>query len=251
MSSSALALALTLTLGAASPEPTPDPAELWVRGGTAFKQGDFAKAAQLYEGLAQGGFASGQVYYNLGNAYLRAGRLGAAIAAYRRSARELPRDEDVQANLAFARQKVQDAVPPPAPSPVQRTLFFWHYLLCRRELVLTLALVNLAFWAALGARLWRRDSTALRWATLTLGLVLAALALSWGTHALHRGQVAVVLASEAQVRAGIGAESVVRFVLHEGTEAVLLDTDDGWARIALSDGKQGWLPRDAVGVIDE
>jgi len=235
----------------AKPGADTEPTELLVQAGAAFRAGDFATASALYERVVAAGDDNGTVAYNLGNSELRAGHLGAAIAAYRRAAHALPRDEDIAANLAFARQKVQDAVPPPAPSAVRRTLLFWHYALAEHESLWALTIVNLAFWLALALRLWQRERDAWRFASLALGVALSALAPSWAWHHLANGTVGVVQQAEVSVHAGLGDESVVRFVLHEGTEARITDREEGWVRVTLSDGKQGWARAAAFALVPE
>src|SRR5262249_36809000 len=53
---------------------------------------DYRESAALLESLLTDGFKNGAVYYNLGNAYFRAGEYGRAIAAYRKAKAFRPRD---------------------------------------------------------------------------------------------------------------------------------------------------------------
>ena len=48
---------------------------------------DYRESAALLESLLADGFKNGAVFYNLGNAYFRAGEYGRSIAAYRRPSR--------------------------------------------------------------------------------------------------------------------------------------------------------------------
>jgi tetratricopeptide (TPR) repeat protein len=218
-----------------------DAGEAFVHANAAYEAGDYHRAAELYQALLAAVGERGHVLYNLGNAYLRSGELGRAVAAYRRSQALLPRDRDLAANLAFARKSARDAVPPPEPSPVLATLFFWHYHLSRAELLRLTVLFNALLWGVLALRLTLRGSEALRWlAGLSLLLLLASGgSLLWRTVAPER--IAVVLPQEVDVRSGTGAASVVRFKLHAGSEVRLIERQDGWLRIALPDGEQGWI----------
>src|SRR4029077_19623718 len=58
------------------------------------------------------GHESGPVYFNLGNAYFRAGNPGRAILNYERARRLMPRDPDLHANLGFARPGGEDEETP-------------------------------------------------------------------------------------------------------------------------------------------
>lgn len=135
-----------------------DPAEVFVAANSAYEQGDFPLAIELYRQLVAGEGADGRIHYNLGNAYLRNGELGHAIAELRQGRTLLPRDEDIRANLAFARDSTKDDIDPPGPSPVLSTLLFWHYALSVSELLKATVVVNLLFWGVAIVRLFRRRS---------------------------------------------------------------------------------------------
>jgi tetratricopeptide (TPR) repeat protein len=227
-----------------------DPGEFFVNAGTAYEAGDHERAITLYSSLLDLGWKNGTVYYNLGNAYLRNGELGRAIAAYRHSESFQPRDEDLQANLAFARNTAKDAIQPPRPSAVLATLFFWHYQLSRSELIWTVIVVNLLLWSILLLRLYRRASEALRWIFFGLLLVLLATGASLAVHTLFPQRIAVVVPQEVEALTGPGEDAVVRFKLHAGTEVRVRDQRDGWVRIALPDGQQGWVASEYVEVVE-
>jgi Tetratricopeptide repeat/Bacterial SH3 domain len=238
----------TAVPGAAAPEA--DPGELFVNANTSYEEGDAARAVQLYTSLLERGYGSAELHFNLGNAYLRNGELGRAIASYRRSQFLQPRDEDVQANLAFARKSTKDAIAPPAPSAVASTLFFWHYGLGRGQLALVVLLLNALFFGLLAVRLFSRGSEALRWATMVVLLLLLATGVSLGLRYFSPPRVAVVIPQEIDAHNGPDPSSVVRFKLHAGTEVRIEDSRDGWLRIRLPDGQQGWIQRDWADVVE-
>jgi len=49
------------------------------------------------------------------------------------------------------------------------------------------------------------------------------------------------------VRAGFSRNDTTLFVLHEGAEFTILDEEQGWWKIALADGKKGWVNAESVG----
>ncbi|HSM10855.1 MAG TPA: VWA domain-containing protein, partial [Lysobacter sp.] len=75
----------------------------------AYRQGDFARAAQLYQGLD-----SADGHYNRGNALAKAGRYPQAIEAYDRALQKQPRMADAIANKA-AVEAAMKRKPPPGP----------------------------------------------------------------------------------------------------------------------------------------
>ncbi|OGQ80385.1 MAG: hypothetical protein A2289_17570 [Deltaproteobacteria bacterium RIFOXYA12_FULL_58_15] len=221
-----------------------------LKGSQAYDAGKYDEAIMHYQDLIRAGLDNGFIHFNLGNAYLRAGRLGHAIASYRRAQSLLPRNSDVRANLQFAREAAKDANPPKQTSAVLRTLFFWHFSLSLYELLWLLTGANLIFWVLLLAKRMRRNSELLRWAVALFFIVLVAVGGSVGIRIVFPQRIAVINAYEVDVRSGISKDTVVRFKLHEGAEARVVDEQDGWVRIDLADGKQGWVEGQAVLVLD-
>lgn len=223
------------------PEVTLDPGEAFVNANAAYEAGDYELAIGLLRRLAESGFDGGHLHFNLGNAYLRNGELGHAVASYRRAAIRLPRDEDVRANLAFSRKSTKDALSPPEPSAFLSTLFFWHYGLSLSELQMVVLSLNLLFWSVWAIRLFQQDSEVLRWIFILLLVLLVATAGSLFVHNFFPLQVAVVVPQEIEARTAPDPDSVVRFKLHAGTEVKVKDRRTGWLRIVLPDGQQGWV----------
>ena len=60
---------------------------------------DYEACARELESILADGFRNGAVYYNLGNAYYRAGEFGRAILNYRKALPYRPRDAYLRANL--------------------------------------------------------------------------------------------------------------------------------------------------------
>ncbi len=218
------------------------PGEVFVNANAAYEAGRPAEAIELYGKLLGHGHDNGHLHFNLGNAYLRNGELGRAIASYRRSQAFLPRDQDVQANLDFARKSAKDALAPPEPSDVKKTLFFWYYGLSRAELGTIVVVINLLLWLVLVLRIYRRGSEVLRWTFMTLLLLLLVTGGSLAVRYLQPLEVAVIIPQEIDVRSGTNVKDVVLFKLHAGTEVRVVDRREGSVRIALpEEGRGGWI----------
>ena len=59
--------------------------EAFKKGNDAYYRGEYAAAIAAYEQVAALGVINEDLYYNLGNAYYRAGRMGPAIYNYERA----------------------------------------------------------------------------------------------------------------------------------------------------------------------
>lgn len=58
-----------------------------------------------YEKLLQGGVESAALYYNLGNAYYRTGKIAASILNYERALKLDPNNKDAKYNLELVNSK--------------------------------------------------------------------------------------------------------------------------------------------------
>ena len=227
-----------------------DPAESFVAANRSYDEANYPHAIQLYTDTRDAGVEDGRLYYNFGNAYLRNGELGRALASYRRGRVLRPRDQDLRANQNFARGTTKDAIEPPEPSALMSTLLFWYYPFSPIELALLVISINFLFWGIAIARIFWPGSEPLRWSMFFLLILLVAtggslMAKSWLTPS-----VAVVLPQEIDVFTGPDIESVVRFKLHAGTELRVRDHRENWIRIALPDGQQGWIESQWADVVN-
>jgi len=204
----------------------------------AYGAGDYATAIQTYEQLIHESVIDPAVFYNLGNAYYRSGRLGPAIANYERALQLDPGFENAQLNLAKAVRDTQHRLAKPLPSEWEQSLLFWHYEVPLRLTLTLAALLWLAFWILLGIRQWRP----LRY-TGRLALILGLLALAFGGSAWvksHPAMLAVANAEEVPVHYGTDAQETVRFKLYAGDRVVVDQRRNGWARVTTIDDERGW-----------
>jgi tetratricopeptide (TPR) repeat protein len=214
-----------------------------------YEAGQYAEAAASYQALVDASAEDGALYYNLGNAYYKAGDLGRAILNYRRAQSLLPRDQDVAANLRIARSQTQDLIDQDREGPLVATvgrLFRWITLY-------EAALATLMLWfflcGLLIAAILRSDQKRI---LLTLAGIAAAFfalgVLSVGIRLLDETDraPAVVVGDAVSVRSGPGQEYLAEFNLHAGAEVRMVERRQAWARIALPGDLQGWVPEDTV-----
>jgi len=229
------------------PVPEKDVNERLVLANQDYLEGRYEQAARGYEALLAGGLRNGHLFYNLANCQVRLGRVGEAVLNYRKALLLLPRDGDLKATLQYARSLCKDRMEEKPPT-LWQTLAFWYHALNLRGLLIAFCVLNLLFWTALVAGLFRASEW-IRW-TAALSLILCVL-LGVSTVLKYRETFhnpdGVVLEEEVPVRAGFSYNDTVLFVLHEGTEFRILGREKGWWKIELADGKKGWIPRGAGG----
>jgi len=207
-----------------------------------YAEGRFAEAAVAYETMLANGQASPALYFNLGNAFFKADRMGHAIAAYRQAGQLSPRDPDLRANLQFARNQVQG--PTLRPSRWERwlgtlNLNEWTWL-SAGALWLTFALLTVR---QLRPALAKPLKTWAFAAGATTVLLMVCLALAFAGSS--KSKTAIVTALEAAVRSGPLDESPNAFTARDGAELRVLDEKGDW--LEVTDGaRRGWVKRTQV-----
>jgi len=214
-----------------------------------YEAGQFSEAAAAYQTLADAGVVDGLLYYNLGNAYFKAGDLGRAILNYRRAGRLLPRDPDIASNLQLARAQTQDRLEggeSDAAMLLRRSLADWVTL---NEA----AMGALIPWAILCimvivAMRWPASRQRLLYALAVVAVLFVVTLLSVGIHIWDRqaNPPAVVTAATTDVRSGPGPDYLLEFTLHAGAEITVLESRGDWARIGLPGDLQGWTPAESI-----
>lgn len=240
-----LATAALLSGAARAAEP---PLADFLRGNQAYADGRYDEAIAAYQAVRAAGWESGALEYNLGNAYMKRGDIGRAVASYERAVRRLPRDPDVAANLAFARERA--AIEPPSLPLWQRLLAPFATRATSGELTAAFAVAWLTLWAALSVRLFLPSARlALGRLAAVAGLPAAVLAVSLVVRltAIETADAGVIVAAgETAVRFEPSPSGTEHFVVGPGTDVILGEERAGWRLVSRADGRRGWVPADAV-----
>ena len=231
---------------------SPSPTDLMAEANAQYERGEFSEAAQQYEALIDSGYEDAALYYNLGNTYFKNGDLGRAVLNYLRAEELSPRDTDIRANLEFARARTVDRV----ESGGESLLASVSNVARRWVTVGEMGVLSLLLWIvsalAIGALIvWRavpRRAAVLNGAIVASAATLVSFLLLLSMlYANPNDDSAVVVASTVDVMSGPGDQYETEFTLHSGAQVRLIDSRQGWVRIALpGDDLQGWAPSDAV-----
>jgi tetratricopeptide (TPR) repeat protein len=214
----------------------------------AYVQGQYDRAVGEYRALLDEGYASGALYYNLGNAYVRLDQLGQAIRYYEKARRLRPGDPRLAHNLEQARRRagVYPSVLP--PRGLQALVQGWSpfALFLAGGLLLGSGLAVAVVWATPHRPVpWRHP---LVWGPGAAGLLLVLVALGT-SYVQARAQQAVVVAPQAPLHAAPTPTAASDTTLPEGTMLDVRDQRAQWTRVRLADGTVGWVPARALGAI--
>lgn len=238
---------LTLALAQAPTYFTAEEAQaLFAQGNDAYYKADYATAKATYQKLIDRGMSGPDVLFNLGTAQLAAGELGPAVVSLER-ARRLSRDDDIEANLAFARKQMVDQVIGAGGDDP----FLERLVRATNERELAIAFL-LTWWAGFALLFALRYVTRGRLlgglavsALLVMGLVSGA---AVGAHAYVARTVVdgIVQPATAQVREFPGETAKVAFEVHSGLKVRVMEESGKFARIRLPNGLEGWTEREGV-----
>ena len=194
--------------------------EFYQEGNRLYQEGEFEDALASYLRLVEAGFESGEVYYNIGNAFFKLGDLAQSILYYERARRLLPGDEDVQVNLELARSLTVDEIEPLPRFWLFAVVAWWVDLLPRTVLI---AVVTASYLVGTGVVLLlilKGGVTVAGWGrriALASGIVFLLLGLNLAIRELEvgRAQEAVVLQPEVDVKsAPLDGETLTVFTVH-------------------------------------
>ena len=204
-----------------------------------FAAGNTSAAIKGYESLVKNRQWSASLFYDLGNAYFRAGDRGRAILNYERALALDPSQPEAKANLRLARDQARALEL--APNRVEEHLDY----LTRNQYAW---LGATAFWASVaifcGLCFAQRRAVVWIFALVLSGTVCVGAA--GVVYALEKGRsgrnVAIVIGKNVQARIATAESANTVLLLPPGSEVRILDTRGDWIYADLPNDLQGWIP---------
>lgn len=223
-----------------------------LRGATLAEQGELAAAEAEFRQVLDQGLNDPEVFYNLGNVYVRQGKLGPAVLAYERGLRLAPRDPDLRYNLQQALGVVAqapDAPPQRGPGPAGS---LYRFATANELAVAASAAYYLALLLAGLIAWWPKTFSRQRW-----GVWLAAgLALAFSLWSAARQfepswrKQAVVLVAGTEVHSRPYTQAETLYTLPEGARVRVRAEEEAWVEVLFAPSRQGWVSRSTVGWIE-
>ncbi len=221
------------------------------KGNTYYREGVYYKAIEEYKKLVDEGYVGTSLFYNLGNANYRIGKIGYAILYYEKALDLSPSDEDVKHNLDFAHLSTVDRI-----QPLPRFfLFDWWEAMLGLFSVNGWAYVVFVFYllVILLAGAYSYSKTVKEQKIFFFSGIAGVFLLSFSISLL-----VIKVKREATLKSGVIVEQVVTvkfspdpqstdaFMIHEGLKVNLEDQLDNWVKIRIADGKVGWVLEENV-----
>lgn len=212
----------------------------------------FEKALELYlaqyNSMKQDGAINGLLCYNIGNCYFNLEQNEEAIYYYRLGKKLLPNDTKIQANLAVALAKRENAVDIESSVLLERLLFF-HYKLSSSQQI------NILIGAAILTSLcliWliTRANIIAKYASIISGFVVFCLFASLAVEYYLPNHVGILMkATDVRRGAGSGFAPITGQPFGGGSSIEVIKMTDGWYNVKLNDGRQGFVPQENLKLI--
>ena len=203
-----------------------------------YAAGRFKEAIDGYEMLVQSGQRSATLFYDLGNAYFRAGDFGRAILSYERALALEPRHPEAVANLRIARDEAR-ALELVVSAP-ERSL----QLLTLNQYTIG---ASIAFWLGIFgivililAR--RRSASLIALSILSLFIfAFAVAAIAWLDGGNKGSALAIVTDKGVEARVATAENANTVLALPPGSEIRIVSKRGDWIYAVLPNNLRGWI----------
>ena len=219
-------------------------------GNKAYSEGNYEEAVVHYSKIIDNNIESGELFFNLGNAYYKLDEIGKSIYYYEKSLNFIEGDESLDQNLKIARLKIIDKI-----EPIPKLFIFEWIDSIMRILSIEnwgwLSLILFFFVAvifSLYLLITKRILFQFSWIFLILFSISIIVFVS-RIYLFESYQFGIIFEKKIAVMSepNLGASEV--FILHEGTKIKINRKLNGWLEISIADGKTGWCKSNLIGII--
>ena len=215
--------------------------DAFARANEEYAKGKFPDAIRDYESLVEAKQWSAPLFYDLGNAYFRAGDLGRSILNYERALTLDPHHPESAANLALLREEARAL-------EVQRS---WFDALLRRvttnQVTVTAAVTLWIGIAGLFSIFLARRRAAVSIVVTVLAFTISLISI-FVVYRLEsrRAAMAIVTGPEVQARLATADNAGTILQLPAGSEVEVLSRRGDWVYALLPNNLRGWIPTASV-----
>lgn len=208
---------------------------------------EYLKVADRYQKILDAGVHSWAIFYNQGNAMMKANQRGRAIAAYRQAQQLRPNDPYLKANLQYALGP--DVSVAPRRTIIGHLLFWQNWIGYPSKLHLAVIVGVLTFTLGVAALFFQPKLFGRLAIVGVVFTVIFTFSAAYDWYRYDRIEHGVVVAEDIVARKGNAESYDPAFTepLSDGTEFTLLSRRGDWLQIRLAGDQEGWIPsRDAV-----
>lgn len=225
--------------------------DLIIEADSAYKSEQFLEAAAKYESVLSEGYASAELYYNLGNTYFNLNNLPSAILNYERARVLAPRDADINFNLNIANSMITDKIEVvPEIFYVRwwkswRNSFNLHSWTIFSISIFIFLMISLGVFILSGNVIVRKIAF---WTGIASVLIsIGSFSMTYSKYGIESKHLeAIVFDPTITIKSSPNKLGKDLFVIHEGTKVFILEEMNEWANIKIANGSTGWMPLESI-----
>ncbi|MCD4772482.1 MAG: tetratricopeptide repeat protein [Bacteroidales bacterium] len=219
-----------------------------------YSEGLYNEAIENYQIVIDKGYASSELYFNLGNSYFKMNDLPSSILYYERARRLAPNDEDIKFNLKTVNSRIPDKIEKVPELFFKRwwNSFYNMFSVNNWAKITILVFVITLFFTGIFILSKQRGNKIIAfWVGLVfLLLSVFAFGLSYQKYIYsQKHHEAIVFTPTITIKSSPDKNSVDLFVIHEGAKLIITDKVGDWYEIRIASGGVGWLPQSSVEII--
>lgn len=215
---------------------------------TAYENDEYDNAIQFLELTIDGGIYNGEIFYNLGTAYYQQGDIAKALLNYRRALQSLPRDLDL--NTQIARTRSLRTLPQTETThPLIVIEQLTENVVTINELSIITLIIWIVFWSLTGFYVLRdrwRNPLRLVIGIMFMLTVLFVAMLGTRLYIHNSMQPAIITVNTAPIYSGPSVSYFRQYDLFAASEIYVVEEQDGWVKFIMANGQQGWIASDAI-----
>jgi tetratricopeptide (TPR) repeat protein len=217
-----------------------------LKGDAYYAKGQFKEAVSIYQSVVAEGYQSSALFYNLGNAYFKAGDIPSALLYYEKARLLSPGDEDINFNIRFANARTTDKIDD-APAFFLTKWWTGFFLAISADSLAILAIILMLLGSGLlivyffsRNGLIKKTAFFSAIAMFIAGIFSVLVAHSQVSY-FNENKQAIIFSTVANVKSSPAGQATTLFVLHDGTKVNIKETSGDWIKIKLANGNEGWL----------
>ncbi len=220
-------------------------------GNQLYQQGDYNGAIRSYESILDAKQQSAAVYFNLGNCYYKLNKVAPAIYNYEKALTLKPNDKDIINNLNFAKKLTIDEikeVPKVGFEKLVRDFTAGYHYNTWAWISVVLAVLFLLFFLGYyfsALTLYKRVFFVGMF-IIVIAILISVLSAIFERNHYQNERPAIIFNEMVSVKSEPKSTSSEVLELHEGTKVFVLESFDGWHKVQLTDGTEGWLEKSEV-----
>ncbi len=220
-------------------------------GNELYQKGDYNGAIRSYESILDAKQQSAEVYFNLGNCYYKLNQVAPAIYNYEKALTLKPNDKDIINNLNFAKKLTIDEikeVPKVGFEKLVRDFTAAYHYNTWAWISVVLAVLFLLFFLGYyfsALTLYKRVFFVGMF-IIVIAILISVLSAIFERNHYQNERPAIIFNEMVSVKSEPKSTSSEVLELHEGTKVFVLESFDGWHKVQLTDGTEGWLEKSEV-----